>query len=266
MIQNNITTFRCRLCQGELISLFQLEVLNKYDVHYFSCKQCKSLQTEEPYWLEEAYGDSNLSNLDTGAAQRNLDNLAAVYAICKLFNFKNVIDVGGGDGLLTRLLRDFEINCYAKDKFAKMTYAQGFTEENFDHPDLVLGFELIEHYPHPSMDLDDLFAYKPKAIFLSTGIYNNHQEDWWYLVPESGQHIFFYSKEALELIATKYQYHLIMRGGYILFIQEKFYFKKWLVRKLIKGGNLRRMKTYLMTKTPHGVGKDFSLHSKLKQK
>jgi hypothetical protein len=41
--------------------------------------------------------------------------------------------MGGGDGLLTRLLRDFEINCFVKEKFAKMTYAQDFTEENFDH-------------------------------------------------------------------------------------------------------------------------------------
>jgi len=266
MTNNNISPSRCRLCQGELLSRFQLEVLNKYDVHYFSCKHCQSLQTEVPYWLDEAYGESNLSNLDTGAAQRNLDNLAAVYAICKLFNFENVIDVGGGDGLLTRLLRDFEINCFVKDKFARTTYAQGFTEENFDHPDLVLGFELIEHYPNPSIDLDNLFAYKPKAIFLSTGIYNHHQEDWWYLAPESGQHIFFYSKAALELIATKYQYNLIIRGGYLLFIQDRFSFKRWIVRKLLKGANLRRIKAYLMTKTPHGVGKDFSLHSKLEQK
>src|ERR1700677_3533845 len=88
----------CRLYEGRLIRKFGYAVLHKHEVGYFECDQCGSLQTEFPYWLDEAYG-SNLSTLDTGAAQRNLQNLAAAYLISKLFAVRDTLDFGGGDGL-----------------------------------------------------------------------------------------------------------------------------------------------------------------------
>ena len=86
----------CRLCGGSITALFSKTVLGKYAVTYFRCSGCLSLLTERPYWLDEAYRESNLSNADTGAAQRNLRNLAATYGISKLLKAKNVIDIGGG--------------------------------------------------------------------------------------------------------------------------------------------------------------------------
>ena len=112
--------------------------------------------------VKRSYNKSNLSNTDTGAAQRNLNNLAACYIISKLFKAKNVLDIGGGDGCACRLLRDYKINCYIKDKYATPTYAQGFTEENFAKPDLIVGFEGIGNInPNPMTDLDDLFNRQP---------------------------------------------------------------------------------------------------------
>src|ERR1700730_9135404 len=113
----------CRLCQGRLSFRFKSTVLGRYSVHYFECRECRSLQTEPPYWLNEAYSH-NLSGLDTGAAQRNLHNLAACYIISKLFGATDAIDYGGGDDLLCRLLRDYGLNCFVSDKYAKVTYAQ----------------------------------------------------------------------------------------------------------------------------------------------
>ena len=55
------------------------------------------------------------------------------------------------------MLRDHEINCYVKDKYAAPSYAQGFTEQDFDTPDLLIGFELLEHFANPKSDLEDLF-------------------------------------------------------------------------------------------------------------
>src|SRR5688572_10641672 len=127
----------CRLCGEHVAFVFLLKVLRSYDVSYYRCQHCGSLQTERPYWLEEAYRKNNLSILDTGAAQRNINNLAACYAVSKLLKAANVIDVGGGDGLLCRLLRDYEINCFVKDKYASPTYAQGYTEPDFKVPDLL---------------------------------------------------------------------------------------------------------------------------------
>ena len=90
-----------------------------------------------------------------------------------------IIDIGGGDGLLCRLLRDYDINCFVKDKYATPTYAQGFTEQNFDKPDLVIGFELLEHFPTPKSDLEDLFKHNSNVLLLSTAIYTNEKSDWW---------------------------------------------------------------------------------------
>jgi len=45
----------CRLCGGEARLYGGRSVLGKYEVAYYECGQCGSLQTEEPYWLEEAY-------------------------------------------------------------------------------------------------------------------------------------------------------------------------------------------------------------------
>src|SRR5690349_10770988 len=132
----------CRLCDGTIELQFRLQVLGQFDVGYFRCQRCHSLQTERPYWLEQAYRANNLSNLDTGAAQRNLHNLAACWSIAKLLRLRNVLDVGGGDGLLCRLLRDYELNCFVRDKYASPTYAQGFDEPDFAQPDMIVAFEV----------------------------------------------------------------------------------------------------------------------------
>lgn len=250
------TKEQCRLCNGMLSKLYTLKVLSKYNVDYYKCGDCQSLQTETPYWLDEAYANKNLSHLDTGAAQRNLKNLAACFAISKLLNLRNAIDFGGGDGLLCRMLRDYNINCYVKDKYTTPTYAQGFTEQNFKVPDLVIGFEVLEHFANPNVDLDDLFSYKPKALLLSTVIYTNEHNGWWYLDPESGQHIFFYSKKALEKIAKKYRYSVIISGSFILFIREASKLKKIVAKLLLKEHFLRLTKAFVTLLPTPGVWRD----------
>jgi methyltransferase family protein len=214
----NTASVDCRLCGGRSQKLFSQTILQKYQVSYYKCDACSSLQTEPAYWLDEAYRN-NLSYLDTGAAQRNLTNLAVCFFISKLYKLNDIIDFGGGEGLLCRLLRDYGLNCFVKDKYATVTYAQGFTEPNFKNPDLVIAFEVLEHFSCPRRDLDNLFCLNPKVLFVSTGIYADQQRDWWYLAPESGQHVFFYSKKALRMIADKYGYVLVTKADFILFVR-----------------------------------------------
>ena len=256
---NHQTDNLCRLCSGTIDSLFKKKVLGKYDVSYYKCSHCNSLQTEKPYWLDEAYKKNNLSNTDTGAAQRNLHNLAICYTISKLLCAKNVIDIGGGDGLLCRLLRDYKINCYVKDKYAASTYAQGFTEENFNTPDLIIGFEVLEHYSNPKVDLEELFSYQPQALLLSTAIFANQKQDWWYLSPESGQHVFFYSKKAMVMIAAKYKYELIVSGGYILFAKNLSLLTKIASKIMFKGLVVRTLKSLILFLPTPGVWQDHLL-------
>jgi len=247
---------QCRLCASPTQTRFHLRLLGKHEVAFSECSQCVSLQTETPYWLDEAYGDKNLSNLDTGAARRNIHNMAACYAIAKLFNLHNVIDIGGGDGLLCRMLRDLDINCYVKDKYATPIYAQGFTEQNFEQADLVIGFEVIEHFANPLVDLEDLFRYQAKAILLSSSIYTNQGGDWGYICPESGQHIFFYSQAALEWIAKKYHYALVVNGDFILFLKQTSVLKSTIAKLLLSKLVCRLMRAWVVLLPAPGIEQD----------
>jgi hypothetical protein len=248
----------CRLCEGRLDLQFRLQVLGQHSVGYFRCQSCHSLQTEQPYWLEQAYRANNLSHLDTGAVQRNLHNLAACWSIAKLLDLKNVLDFGGGDGLLCRLLRDYELNCFVYDKYASPTYAQGFDAPDFALPDMIVAFEVMEHYADPRRDLEGLFATRPKAVLASTGIFNTQGPDWWYLAPESGQHVFFYSKSALQLIARTHDYDLVIRSGYLLFLQRGLCgaLKKSLAKTLLRSGMRKLTRARLAMSSADGVWKD----------
>jgi methyltransferase family protein len=240
-------TIDCRLCGGPCRRVFTQTILHKYRVAYYRCDTCSSLQTQDAYWLEEAYA-TNLSGLDTGAAQRNISNLAICFFISKLYNLKDIIDFGGGDGLLCRFLRDYGLNCFVKDKYATPTYAQGFTEPDFQDPDLVIAFEVLEHFANPGRDLDSLFSLKPRVLFASTGIYTDEQGDWWYLAPETGQHVFFYSRKALDLIAEKYGYGLLANGDFVLFVRPDLMSnaKSVLTRLMLKGAVIRLLRSLIV--------------------
>src|SRR5258708_7007906 len=106
----------CRLCGAETDRSFTATILNKHCVGFNKCQDCGSLQVDQPYWLEETYGTANILSLDIGAANRALSSFGLTYLISKILNVRGqVLDFGGGDGLLTRLLRDIGIDAYCFD-------------------------------------------------------------------------------------------------------------------------------------------------------
>ena len=248
----------CRLCGGHLRWSFQLKVLGKYPVDYLTCSQCRSLQTQAPFWLDEAYR-SNLADLDTGAGQRILANLAAAYAVAKVLGLKNALDFGGGDGLLCRLLRDYRINAFVSDAHAVPTYAPHYTRPDFARPDLLLSFEVFEHFANPREDLQRVFSHEPDVACISTLIYREQDSTWWYLAPETGQHVFFYSKEAIAWIARRFGYREAFASNYVLFYRAK----RWrrlriaLLTVALKPIPLRLILALLTLMPPSGRKRDF---------
>ena len=155
---------------------------------YFLCGNCLSLQTENPYWVADSY-EKNLSIFDTGAIQRVLYNASLSTWIIRVLKITNVVDFGGGDGILTRFLRDQHINCYVYDKYAPNSYAQGFELKSLDDVEFVLAFEVLEHFVEPRKELDSIFKNRPQFVLVSTNIYNGEDSNWSYLTPDSGQHV-----------------------------------------------------------------------------
>jgi hypothetical protein len=233
-------------------------------VSYYECERCGSLQTETPYWLDEAYagdtgGETNLSDFDTDSAQRNLRSLPAVMLVARHLKLRNVLDYGGGDGLLVRLLRDYRLNAYVSDPYADATYARGFTDPDFDRPDLITAFEVFEHFASPKEDVAALFASAPTALLISTAIYHGQGPDWWYLYPESGQHIFFYGEAAMKLIAERFGYVLVRSGGYTVFVQPDALGSERFLKHGLRAKVLKMLRSFILLGATPGVDRDLHM-------
>lgn len=250
--------YNCRLCGNKLTTLFNKKVLQKYSVGYFSCSGCYSLQTEPPFWLHESYA-LHMSSLDTGAAQRCLINFAACLFLAKIFNISSTIDIGGDDGLLCRLLRDKNIKSYVSDAYAQISYAQGYDSYNLTNAELISAFEVVEHFENPDNEFAAIFNHRPRAVILSTMLYEAQPEEWWYLTPESGQHIFFYSVAAFQLLAHKYNYEILFAGAYIIFVKanELTPFKKFWIKLILRNKILKILLAYLMLTSSPGIACDY---------
>jgi len=234
----------CRLCNYQTKEIFSNVILKKYNIKYYKCENCKLIQTESPYWLNKAYQDS-ISILDTGIFERNLRLSKLITVVLSLdFNFKKrfwnlgfldnsklykrfenrLYDLGGGYGILVRLLRDIGIDAYWRDKYSKNLFARGF-EFSERNAEAITAFELWEHYDNPYSEMEDIFKkYNPEILFVSTTLYDGEfpKSDWWYYSFETGQHICFYNQETMNYISKTYNYNLLLLShDFIIFSKSK---------------------------------------------
>lgn len=203
----------CNICSNKTYKIFTSKILGKYDVSYYRCGKCLFIQTEEPFWLEEAYSLGAISALDVGIMSRNLLLIDKTEKILyKLFSdFSNffAVDYGGGHGVFVRMMRDKGFNFFRQDIHADNIYARYFDIKDLpaNHKfNILTAFEVFEHLPNPIEEITKMFNYSD-IILLSTelqpsGNFSN-LEDWWYFAPETGQHISFYTEEAFKEIAKK---------------------------------------------------------------
>lgn len=188
--------------------IFSKAILGKYPVNYFYSQESGLVKTENPYWLDEAYQEA-IADTDTGLVQRNLSNSRFLEILIPLmFNSEGkFLDVSGGYGLLTRLMRDKGFDFYSTDKYCKNLFAGSFEPEANFKADSLFAFEVLEHIENPLDFLTDIFSrYGCKTIVFSTLTFSNDQipsQDWWYYAFETGQHITFYQPRTLALMADK---------------------------------------------------------------
>lgn len=209
----------CRLCNSGTNLRFVLRVLEKYDVEYRECPHCHSLQTTAPFWLSETYSRS-LPNLDIGAARRTLKSCSAVLLASRILSLhrdSTVLDFGGGDGFVCRILRDLGFDAVVYDKYARNTYADGFEGKPDGKYDIICALEVWEHLASPKEEIDLIFAQRPNMVLVSTDMYDRQGADWTYLGPDQGGHVFFYSAEAMKFVAARYGYDVVVEGSTSVF-------------------------------------------------
>jgi len=202
---------KCRICSSESKEIFSAKILNKHVIKYYQCPECDLLQTENPFWLNEAY-EAAIGITDTGILKRNhLFARRSSAVIASFYNSnKKFLDFAGGYGIFVRMMRDFGFDFYWYDPFAENLFAKGFEYNKQDEILLVTAFECFEHFTDPIAELKKMLDISRNIIF-STRLFNGippKPSDWWYYSLDSGQHISLYSRKTLKYLASKFDLHL----------------------------------------------------------
>ncbi len=192
--------------------IFQANILKKYPVSYYRCDETGFIQTEQPYWLDEAYSTA-ITDSDIGLVTRNMNASAMTIGMIEKWNWtgNRFLDFGGGYGLFTRLMRDAGFPFLHYDERCSNLFAVGF-EADFTNEgttecyDLLTAWEVFEHFADPIKSIQQLTERSERVLFstiLVPSVPLVRSGDWWYFMPETGQHIAFYTVDALRYVAIK---------------------------------------------------------------
>jgi hypothetical protein len=235
----------CRLCGAAAQPFGEALLLQTHQVHYFRCQACGFVQTEDPYWLAEAYREA-LSELDVGAVSRNLRLATVAGALIRRFFEPDgrFIDYGGGTGLFVRLMRDEGFDFWWLDKHARNIFARGF-EADSGRFELLTASEVFEHLVRPVAELEGMLAYSRNVLFTTVLLPPDAPRPghWWYYGLEHGQHVAFYTRDSLRSLANRFglclcscgEIHLLSEKP-IKLAQFRLALRPWMARWL---GRLR---------------------------
>lgn len=242
---------KCKLCNENNQVIFESKILNKYDIKYYHCNNCGFVQTEEPYWLEEAYQESiNIS--DTGYMARNLLISQKLTVFLSIFfdNKSKYLDYAGGYGVLVRIMRDIGYDFYWDDKYTINIFAKGFEYENQEYQ-AITTFESFEHFVNPINEIREMLKISNNIIFSTEVLKENvpAPDEWWYYGLEHGQHISFYSEKSLAYIAEYFNLKYTNLGCFHLFSEKKVPFYLKILLKFSQFGLDSLLAKYLKSKT-----------------
>lgn len=221
-----VKVMKCKICGKDSNYIFNAIVLHKYKINYFYCPNCHFLQTENPYWLPEAY-QNPINESDTGILVRNLHLYKKVSVLISfLYNSSGTfLDYAGGYGLFVRLMRDVGFDFYWYDKYAENIFAKGFNIKlngNLQF-DLITCFETFEHFDSPKEEIEMLLT-KTENLFFTTLLLPQptpQPTDWWYYGLDHGQHISFFTQATFNFLAKKYNYFYYTNGNNLHFFSKK---------------------------------------------
>lgn len=231
----------CRICNNETEKIFTSLVLNKHSVNYFHCPNCGILQTEDPYWLNEAYSRPiNIS--DTGLLDRNL-YFSKVLSVIIYFAFNKdaqFLDYAGGYGIFTRLMRDIGFDFYWHDPYTQNLLASGFEHDlnSKTEFELITAFEVFEHLVNPIDEIKKMLQLSDSIVFSTELIPDDipDPKNWWYYGFNHGQHVTFYSKKTLLKIANIFNINYYSVVGMHILTRQKISLSRVLLYKFYNAG------------------------------
>ena len=103
-----------------------------------------------------------------------------------------------------------------------------------------------------------LFDSRPDSIVVTTALYEGQGPDWWYLTPDSGQHVFFYTRKAMKIIAERFGYTACITGHYTIFTRKRLGRLKMMAAKgLMSSVGTRLLRSAIMLLPARGAVSDF---------
>lgn len=199
----------CKICQSTSNHFDQGIILNKYNINFYKCINCGFIQTDPPFWLNESYSNA-ITKSDIGLLSRNIhfSNLTSNFISLCLDNTSNFVDYGGGYGIFVRLMRDKGFNFFILEKKCENLFAYQFEAKKGTKYDLVTSWEVFEHLEDPLSSIEEMLSFSPNVLFstLLLPTIPKPINSWWYYGLEHGQHISFYTKKSIQVIAEKFNF------------------------------------------------------------
>jgi hypothetical protein len=171
----------CKICANLSEVFASATIRGKYQINYLACSSCGFIQTEDPYWLGEAYAEPI-----------------------------------NRWGLFVRLMRDLGYDFWRSDKHCPNLFAPDYEArlESAEPFALLTAFEVFEHLAQPMEEIQSMLQYS-NNIFFSTflqPVVRPNPADWWYYGLDHGQHVSLYTLSSLQVIAGKFNLHLSSDG------------------------------------------------------
>jgi hypothetical protein len=116
----------------------------------------------------------------------------------------------------------WRFHCY--DPYHPVLFADAFKQHELasPRPDIITAFEVFEHFSSPRDEINRLLDLRPRVLVYSTWLYEQQGSDWFYLVPDVGQHIFFWSRKAMQMVADEHGMLLLTCPWFGVMVPKEF--------------------------------------------
>jgi hypothetical protein len=116
-------------------------------------------------------------------------------------------------------IRDYGFDFYWIDAHCENMFARGFEADPSwgTQYELLTAFEVMEHLPHPILEIERMLKLSKNVLFSTRPLPRNtpNLDDWWYYALDHGQHVSFFTRKALSVMADRFNLKIYTDGFYL---------------------------------------------------